>query len=157
MSKRIITKNSEETKKISGIILKKLLSQKELKRAGIVALSGELGSGKTTLVQGLARLMGVKEKIHSPTFVFMKIYKVFPKKKLLWKNLVHIDAYRFRGAKEAEILGVKEIFKNRQNLVVIEWPEKLGRLIPKNALWIEFLHRGENHRHIFVRDIYGKK
>ncbi len=111
--KKFITNSPEETKRLAGNLAKNL-------NRGIVALYGDLGSGKTTFVQGFAKGLGIKEKIISPTFIIIRQYPT---------NFYHIDLYRvenFQG------LGLKEILENPNNIVLIEWAEKLSNL-PKNT------------------------
>ena len=88
---------------------------------GHVALSGDLGAGKTTLVQAIARELGVTETVTSPTFVVMKQYKLARSR---FVTLVHIDAYRIEDEEELDVLHVRDLFEDSANLVVVEWPEK---------------------------------
>ena len=103
--------------------------------ATVVALHGDLGSGKTTFTQEVGKVLGVFDNMHSPTFVIMKIYGIdfngFTK-------LIHIDAYRLEKESELLHLGWDEIVKEPENLVLIEWPEKVPSLIPENARRISF-------------------
>ena len=95
-----------------------------------MALYGNLGSGKTTFTQFLAKALGVKEKILSPTFVIMKTYKRDTNTRIhandtnRIRNLVHIDTYRLNSAKDLTSLGLKDLLKDKENILVIEWPEK---------------------------------
>ena len=91
-------------------------------KATILALKGDLGAGKTTLVQSIANSLGVKEIVVSPTFVIAKWYKASHKD---FENLVHIDAYRIESESELENLGFKDVVSKPKTLVVIEWPEKI--------------------------------
>lgn len=116
--KKLITSSSEETKQFAANLAKKF-------NRGILALSGELGSGKTTFVQGFAKGLGIKEKIISPTFIIIRQYPLPAGR----QELYHIDLYRvenFQG------LGLKEILENPNNIVLIEWAEKIKDL-PKNT------------------------
>lgn len=116
-------------------------------KATVVALSGDLGAGKTTLTQQIAGLLGVKEAVISPTFVIMKIYGLSKQK---WKHLVHIDAYRLESEKELELLGWHEMINDSSNLILIEWPEKVPGLT-KDALFVSLSHKDEHTREILVR------
>lgn len=91
--------------------------------ATLITLSGELGAGKTTFTQALARSLGVTEAITSPTFVLMKIYALPDGG--AFKRLVHIDAYRLQGASDLSPLGFDEVLTDRGSLVVVEWPEQV--------------------------------
>ena len=102
-----------------------------------MALSGELGGGKTTFVQGFMTGAGIKKKITSPTFVLLKNYKL----------IYHIDCYRLKKAKELLDLGLREILINPKNIVLIEWPEIVKKYLPKSAIWIKFKYgKKENER-----------
>lgn len=103
----------------------------------VIALQGELGSGKTHFAQKFGQVLGVREQITSPTFVLMNFYNID------WcgyKKLIHIDAYRLEKESELEHLGWQEIIDNPENIVLIEWPERVERLIPKDAKRIHFKH-----------------
>lgn len=116
----------------------------KLVRATVLGLSGDLGSGKTTFVQFLARSLGVAEKITSPTFVIEKIYKLAGQK---FAKLVHIDAYRLESGQELTHLGLAEILADRNNLVVIEWAERVEEVLGAYQE-IKFKFIDENTRQI---------
>lgn len=127
-----------------------------LEEATIVTLSGELGAGKTTFVQGIAKALGVEEHVTSPTFVLEKIYKL-PMNDLRnqsFSRLVHIDAYRLKGAQELAALGWDELIQDPGNLVVIEWPERIAAAIPEDATRIHFEIIGDG-RIISIHDKEG--
>lgn len=98
----------------------------------ILALTGELGSGKTSFVQGLALGLGIDEPIQSPTFVLLNVYV----------GLVHFDLYRIEGAKEFIDLGFMEHFHNNA-ICAIEWSERIETLLPKDTVYIHFSY--ESH------------
>ncbi len=139
------TTSSRETKKLAGLLAQKFLHRKKRKGALIFALTGDLGSGKTTFIQGFLRSLGVRKKITSPTFVLIKNYKL---KTTNYERAYHIDCYRIRESKELLNLGLKEVFENPQNIVLIEWAERIRRILPKNSVyWIKFGHgRKPNER-----------
>jgi tRNA threonylcarbamoyladenosine biosynthesis protein TsaE len=93
--------------------------------ATIVTLSGDLGAGKTTFVQGIATALGVEERVTSPTFVIVKIYDLHDQ---AFRKLIHMDAYRLKGPQHLKVLGWEEMANDPQNLIFIEWPEKIGNL-----------------------------
>lgn len=95
--------------------------------ARVVALSGDLGAGKTTYVQAVARALGVEDQVNSPTFVIEKIYQLSGQ---AFTHLIHIDAYRLTGAHELDVLGWHEIVANPENLIYIEWPENIPGVLP---------------------------
>lgn len=94
--------------------------------ATLVTLSGDLGAGKTTLVQTLGQILGVTETITSPTFVVMKQYPITHEQ---FDTLVHIDAYRFETEAEAGPLNLAALFTTPRTLICLEWPERLPTLV----------------------------
>jgi tRNA threonylcarbamoyladenosine biosynthesis protein TsaE len=115
-------------------------------------LSGDLGAGKTTFVQSVGKILGIKKKIVSPTFVLMKRYAISLSGRSTsgkYDNLYHIDAYRLEGKNikhELKLLGFEEIIKNPKNILFIEWPEILKGNLPKKLIKIKIKHKGENQR-----------
>ncbi len=104
-----------------------------------------MGAGKTTFTQGFAKGLGIKEKVLSPTFLLMRQHK-FDQNRLLY----HIDLYRLDQINNLEELGLIEIFNNPDNVVLIEWPENLGELLPKDCLKITIDYLNENERRVSV-------
>lgn len=147
---KFISKSEEETKRFVPHFFSFLRSNKE--KATIIGLSGNLGAGKTTFMKYLGNFLGIKESIQSPTFVIMKKYKILDANRETlnlesdFKNLVHIDAYRIEKPEEMIILGFKEIIKNPQNLVFIEWPEKIAEILPDHTILKFEYGDGENER-----------
>ncbi|MEK7601141.1 MAG: tRNA (adenosine(37)-N6)-threonylcarbamoyltransferase complex ATPase subunit type 1 TsaE [Patescibacteria group bacterium] len=119
--------------------------------ATVVALSGELGAGKTTFVQGVAAALGVQETVASPTFVIEKVYELSRQK---WERLIHIDAYRLKSAHELEVLGWKEITEDPANLILLEWPERVEEAIPDEAIHIRIDIEGDGR---IISIEHGKK
>lgn len=107
---------------------------------GVVCLYGNLGAGKTTFVQGIAKGLNVKETVSSPTFVLMRRYEVPTKEE--GSYLYHIDLYRLENTLEIRSLGIEEIVANPHNIVLIEWPEKIASLLPRRS-WEVRLEAGE--------------
>src|SRR4030042_4237719 len=108
----IITENAEETKSLGRKTASDLtISHHPL----ILALSGDLGSGKTTFTQGFAEGLGIKSRVISPTFILMRKYGDF----------YHLDLYRLENNIEGEIknLGIKDIWEDKKNIMIIEWAE----------------------------------
>jgi tRNA threonylcarbamoyladenosine biosynthesis protein TsaE len=139
-----LSKSLIETKKIADNFLSGL---KKGDMATVVALSGELGSGKTAFVKCVAKTLGVHEDITSPTFVIQKRYEL---KDRQFFNLIHIDAYRLNSFKELESLRWQEILDNDNNLVFVEWPERVAEIIPNNARKINFEFIDESTRKINI-------
>ncbi len=101
------------------------------------ALVGDLGAGKTTFSKTFLHTLGVKQHIQSPTFSIINSYDISFEN---FTKVFHIDVYRIEDMKELEILHIDEIFSNPQNIVVIEWADKIRAHISKNALWMHFGH-----------------
>ena len=128
----VISNSAQETIKFGEKLGKKL------KANDVIALSGNLGAGKTTLMQGLAKGLGVKEYVTSPTFTLINQYK--------GKILVfHVDLYRLESENQIEDLGIEEYFK-ANGVCVIEWAERMAKLLPPNANKIELKYLNENDR-----------
>jgi len=102
--------------------------------ATLVTLSGELGAGKTTFAQAIARTLGVTDAVTSPTFVLEKIYEL--PVTVLFKRLVHIDAYRLEQAEDLKALGFEEVVRDSRNLIVLEWPERVEGGLPEATISI---------------------
>ena len=144
MKQKYITYSATQTKSLGKKIIQKI--SKENKEAVVIALRGELGSGKTTFVQGIAKGLGIKDKILSPTFVLMKNYRI-PNSQ---KRLYHIDCYRIRRAQDLSALSLKKLFSDSQNIIVVEWAERIEKILPKDAIILNFEFKGEKQREIFV-------
>lgn len=133
---RLTSSSSAETKKFAAVIAQDLLKKGPGKNAFVVALEGDLGAGKTTFVQGFFKGLGLKRVPNSPTFILMRRTALSGKK---FKNIFHVDAYR-TDADSFAALGMKEIFADPRNIVLVEWPERIKKLLPKNILKIRFTH-----------------
>lgn len=137
-------KNLKDTEKLARQISKEVCRKDG---PSVVALYGDLGSGKTTFVQFLAKALGIKEKILSPTFVIIKNFTFGD-----GRCLIHIDAYRLKSAQDLLALGLKAILRNKENVVVIEWPEKIEKYLPSNTSRICFKVVGENARKVIMEN-----
>lgn len=145
-----ITKNSLETQKLGKVFSKRLNLFQSSTLPKVIALYGELGSGKTTFVQGLAKELGIK-KIISPTFIIVRSYKIrFKIYDLRIKNFYHIDLYRVESSKDIEELGIKELINDPENIVVIEWAERMKNLLPKERIDVEFEYVNEDKRRVTI-------
>ena len=115
----------------------------------MLALTGDLGSGKTTFVQGLAKGFGIKERVLSPSYVLIRQHKIKNLKSEIG-NLIHVDLYRLSGVQETEMIGLTEFIGKKENVVVIEWAERAGDLFGKSALHIDFEYGKNNQRKIIL-------
>ena len=106
----------------------------------VLALHGDMGVGKTTFVQGLARGLGVKEQVTSPTFAIYSVYQGSTRK------LVHLDAYRLEHERQIEELLLEE-FLTPPWCLAVEWPEKVGAWLPPGAWHLTLsIVAGDKHR-----------
>jgi tRNA threonylcarbamoyladenosine biosynthesis protein TsaE len=126
------TQSAAELQKEAVLFLSTLTPGTE---AILITLSGELGAGKTTFAQGIARALGVMETVTSPTFVIEKVYQLNDQK---WDRLIHIDAYRLNSSHELEVLGWHELVDDPKNLIVLEWPERVADIIPPGVHALRF-------------------
>jgi len=140
---RVLSDSPKTTQKIAKVLIETLCNQ-NYNPPHIFALSGNLGAGKTTFVQGIAKALKIKNKILSPTFVIIKEFKI--PKKTPFEKFYHIDCYRLENSKELLSLGFKEMISNPKNLIFIEWPEKIKKILPKKTIWLKFKVIDENKR-----------
>lgn len=136
--KTVITKNEKATFNL-GLAL-----GKKCRGGEVFALCGDLGAGKTKLLQGLAVGLGVKSRVNSPTFNILKTYKSAGRV----KYFCHIDAYRLRSERDLIILGVEEFLNSAETVTAIEWAEKVKKIWPKNVKIINIKQLSINNRAI---------
>ncbi len=111
-----------------------------LKGGDVLLLQGDLGAGKTTFTRGLARALGIKTRIKSPTFTLMHVYRV-TRYKLHVTHLVHCDAYRVNNAHALHDIGLMDYLGRPDTVVVIEWGEKIKPLLRgRRYTLIKFAH-----------------
>lgn len=139
--KTFATNNFKETQKLGEDFARSLLAGLQ-GEALIIALYGDLGSGKTTFVQGMAVGLGIKNRIISPTFIIVRNYKI------RINDFYHIDLYRVESEKDIEGLGIEEIINSESNIVVVEWAEKLKKYLPKKRIDVHFFYENGNKRKI---------
>lgn len=120
-----ISNSPEQTRRL-GIRLGSLLNIGD-----ILCLRGDLGSGKTTFVQGLAKGWGSLDQVTSPTFIIVNMYR-----KSDGQNLYHLDTYRLQDEMEAEDLDIDLMLTN--GVMAIEWPEHILGVLPDEQLWVNF-------------------
>lgn len=118
-------------------------------KAVLIALSGDLGAGKTTFTQALGKALGITEPVQSPTYVLMRSYPIAYKE---FTKFVHIDAYRLDDPKEFATLDPERFLRDRGALVCVEWPEKAGGALPKPDILLRFSSDGaqQGERYIEV-------
>ncbi|EKD96490.1 MAG: hypothetical protein ACD_24C00023G0001 [uncultured bacterium] len=139
----IISKTTEDTKKLAFSIAQKL------KPGDVLALYGDLGSGKTTFTGFLTRALNSTSRVQSPTFVLMRRYKCNLND---INNINHIDLYRLSSINEILDLGFEEILNEKNTLSILEWPELIENNLPKKTIKIKFEIIDENERKINVQN-----
>jgi tRNA threonylcarbamoyladenosine biosynthesis protein TsaE len=141
VEKVFIANSSKETQKVGNEFAK------FLEKGDVICLYGDLGSGKTTFVQGLAQGLEIKHRIISPTFIIVRSYELDS------VNFYHIDLYRIGSNTDIRSLGIEEIIGDQNNIVVVEWAEKLKNYLPKNRIDIKFNYGKDNVRKILFRPL----
>ena len=142
MTVEIITHSAGQTERLGEII-------GSLMRGGeLIALEGELGAGKTCLVRGLARGMGVDpDQVSSPTFVIRHDYGGATWTAL---RLVHVDAYRLSGTDDLESIGWDELLDSRGTVIAVEWPQRIESALPSERWLVQLAHAGPQSRRIRI-------
>lgn len=134
--KKVITSSSQETQKIASEFAK------TVKKGDILCFYGNLGSGKTTFIQGFSKGLGIKNRIISPTFIILRSYTTDE------LNFYHVDLYRTITIGDLNSVGLDEIINSKDNIVAIEWAEKLGKFLPEKRIDIKFNILGNDKREI---------
>jgi tRNA threonylcarbamoyladenosine biosynthesis protein TsaE len=143
---QIITHSEKDNLEVAKNFLENI-SPKD--KAVVVGLYGNLGAGKTAFTKAIAKNFGVEDTITSPTFVIEKIYELTNQK---FKHLIHIDAYRLEKEQELVSLGWNEITGDPENIIFIEWPERVIGIIPEH-IKIQFTTLpDENSRQIDIEE-----
>ncbi len=137
--------STEQTKKIAADFATTLSGGE------CIMLQGELGSGKTTFVQGVCEALGVKEHVTSPTFAIMNIYHL-PKLPTpgVGKKVVHLDLYRLKTVAEIAALGLEEYMGQTDTIMLVEWPDMVDGIDWKPTYTITFTSTNENERIISI-------
>ena len=163
--KKFVSNNPEESKKFAQNFVKEVLTAPMSRRnldigAVVLALMGDLGSGKTAFAQAFAEALGVREKIKSPTFIIFRKHEIparsdraqlwRARQKSKFRRLYHFDVYRIHSEKEILNLGWEEIIKNQANIVLVEWADKIEKILPKNCVKIMFKHLKGDGREITI-------
>lgn len=140
-----ITGSAEETKALASQFVK------ELKEGITLCLHGDLAAGKTTFTQGLGEYYQI-DRLTSPTYVIVHQYPL-PTSQSLIKTFYHIDLYRLKSYEEIKAFDVDELWSDKSNLIVIEWPERLADHLPKSRYEINFKNLNVDSREITIKHI----
>lgn len=153
---KIKTSGYKKTQDLGKIFAQEVLRKGPQKKAVVLALEGDLGGGKTTFAQGFAKGLGVEERISSPTFVIFKKFKI-RKSRLggkittpAFENFYHFDCYRLLEEGDALTLGVKDILGRPENIVLMEWADRVKKILPPDALWLRFDFLSKNRRSVVL-------
>ncbi len=141
--KQYTTHSAEETRELGKEIAK------TLRPKTLVCLTGDLGAGKTTLVQGLLEELGAERPYVSPTFVIMKQYDLETSNANGIVRIYHADAYRVE-TKDFETIGFSEWLSDPEGLTLLEWPERVAELLPPQCIEISLKSVSETDREISV-------
>jgi len=170
---KFVSKNLKQTEEIAKSFLEKIALEFS-DGAIVVGLYGDLGSGKTTFTQSIAKYLGIDENVTSPTFVIQKRYQIpnteyrmsnIGEKKekdkknteihhspfnIPYSSFIHIDAYRLDSGKELLALDFERDLNDPKNIIFIEWPERVSEILPKNHAKINFKFISENEREVEI-------
>ncbi|MEK7629984.1 MAG: tRNA (adenosine(37)-N6)-threonylcarbamoyltransferase complex ATPase subunit type 1 TsaE [Patescibacteria group bacterium] len=145
---KISSNSTKVTQSVAKLLAEEVLKNRpKTKNALVFALSGDLGAGKTTFIQGFVKGLGIKNRLTSPTFLIFRRYKLRVKS---YESFFHVDAYRLKKTKELDVLGLKNEIADPKNIIAIEWAERIKKILPKNSVWLKFEHHRENERIISI-------
>jgi len=133
-----------------------LIREKKHNHATVLALQGDLGSGKTTFTKQLAKILGVTDSITSPTFVIQKTFEIKNEKiqkETFFKKMIHIDSYRLDLSEELIHLGWRDDLNKKENLIVAEWPERISEILPQQYILLKFSHVDETTREVEIINV----
>lgn len=143
----MVTRSPAQTKKQGLLFAKTILREGSQAKAVAIGLRGDLGGGKTTFLQGFAVGLGITDKILSPTFIIMKRFTIRDSE---FRNFYHIDCYRLQKPEELLALGFQDLVSHPQNIVAIEWAERVATILPKKTVPIQFLFVDDTKRKIIM-------
>jgi len=136
-----VVQNQKQTENLAKMLAKEILKYKNNKKQALVfGFVGNLGAGKTTFIQSFAKGLGIRSRLTSPTFVLMKIYG----------SLFHLDCYRIKDYKDILALDFGDIVSNPKNIVLIEWAERIKKILPKETVWLNFKILDKTKRKITI-------
>ncbi len=145
------TKGTQETKKIGRELAKRLVKKRK-EGALVLSLEGDLGGGKTTFLQGFAKGLGIKEKVLSPTFIIVRKFKIPEQKNRQFNYFFHFDCYRIKEEEEVLSLGFKDYISNPENIIAVEWGDRIKNILPKDVIRLKFIFIDNETRKIIIED-----
>jgi tRNA threonylcarbamoyladenosine biosynthesis protein TsaE len=151
MDRILQTSNLSQTQKLAEELAK------TLKPGDFLAFYGNLGSGKTTFIQGLAKGLGIERRIISPTFIIVRSYEISDQQ-LATSNqtarmFYHIDLYRTETKNDLLSVGLDQIIEDKNSIIALEWAEKMGEMLPKKRIEVNLENLGEDERKITIKRI----
>lgn len=132
----LVSHSANDTQAIAARLAERVRAALPGRAATVIALRGELGAGKTTFVQGFARALGITHHPKSPTFNLAKQYSIPGTPYSLW----HLDCYRLAGFQDLQTIDLHRLFTDPANIILIEWPERVGDGLPRDRIEIHFTH-----------------
>ncbi|MCC6934385.1 MAG: tRNA (adenosine(37)-N6)-threonylcarbamoyltransferase complex ATPase subunit type 1 TsaE [Candidatus Yanofskybacteria bacterium] len=144
----LVSQSPEDTAAIAARLAERVRASLPRTEAIVIALIGDLGAGKTTFTQGFASALGIRQQPKSPTFLLAKEYSVPGTPYSLW----HLDCYRLTGRQDLITLDLHHIFEQPNNIVLVEWPEKIGEGLPRDTIEVRFTHEGPTSRGITINE-----
>jgi tRNA threonylcarbamoyladenosine biosynthesis protein TsaE len=149
MVMQLVSQSPQDTQKIAAGLARRLLpAMSGRSRATVIGLYGDLGAGKTTFTQGFARELGITEHPKSPTFNLVKRYTIPDTTYELW----HLDCYRLTDHRDLVALDLHTAFESPNNLILIEWPERISDGLPRERIEVHLTHQGPEKRGITIRE-----
>lgn len=143
-SMEFVSHGPGDTQEIAAKIARGVMEKLPGSGAQVIALEGELGAGKTTFVQGFLKSLGVEERVKSPTFLLMKQYVVGN------HQIYHLDCYRLASSQDLIPLEFGTILQDPQNIVLVEWPERIADILPEKRMTIHIDHVSETERKVTI-------
>jgi len=142
-------KSLDDVKKQAAHLVAGILARKNGKEAAVVALYGDLGSGKTTFTKAAAESLGVSLPVVSPTFVILRIY---PLQTEPFSHFIHVDAYRLEDGEELKKLGWNDMLSDPKNIIFVEWADKVEDILPKGTVMVYFENINETTRSLKIKE-----
>jgi tRNA threonylcarbamoyladenosine biosynthesis protein TsaE len=146
----MLSKSDNKTKEIGQRLGRNIVKSLKNKDNFVIGLIGDLGGGKTIFIKGVAKGLGIKDSITSPTFTLLKEYKA------KGIDLYHFDFYRLKNLTDAKDLGLLEYLEKPKSVSLIEWADRLKDILPKEKIIIEFDFLDDNTRRLIFKP-FGKK
>jgi len=152
---KYLSRSVLQTRRLARALAEEVSKTKPGRRALVIGLTGELGTGKTTLIRAFIHALGVKRKVMSPTFLLWRrlplprrVKAGLPRGKN-FKNVFHLDVYRLEEPKELYQFGLNEAVRNPENIIIVEWAERVRSVLPQGTIWLHLEHgQKENERYL---------